>query len=285
MTNKDSLLALTSYPDATPDYIFEQAVDFSRLMGARLSALVFVLNRGRVARMHSMGEWLIDVPGLIDEAVQRSATEATRLLAHFENVAKRRDVFEKSLSEQTSIFPSPDTIVEHARMHDMTFLPIPKQFVLDELNSETVIFGSGRPTILLPAITDYKPKPASLDIIAVAWDFSRSAARALAYAMPILEKAKRVHIFTVVDEKPMPEKLSSERLERHLLLHGVDATLERVEAAGRDIGKVIEGFVSANHADLLVMGAFGHSRMMEFILGGATRSILNHPPVPVLISH
>jgi nucleotide-binding universal stress UspA family protein len=70
-----------------------------------------------------------------------------------------------------------------------------------------------------------------------------------------------------------------------LLLHGIDATLERVEAAGRDIGKVIEGFVAANHADLLVMGAFGHSRMMEFILGGATRSILNHPPVPVLISH
>lgn len=282
---EDSLLALTSYPDATPDYIVDQAVDFSKLMGARLSALIFVLNRNRVARMHSMGEWLIDVPSLVDEAVQRSVTEATRLLAYFENAAKRRDVFEKSLSEQTSIFPSPDTIAGQARVYDVTFLPIPKQVGLDELNSETVIFGSGRPTILLPAMADYKPKPASLDIIAVAWDFSRPAARALADAMPILEKAKRVHIFTVVDEKPMPEKLNSERLERHLLLHGVDATLERVEADGRDIGKVIEGFVATNHADLLVMGAFGRSRMMEFILGGATRSILNHSPVPVLISH
>jgi len=113
---RDGLLPLTSYPDATPDYIVDQAVDFSKLMGARLSALIFVLSRSRVTRMHSMGEWLIDVPGLIDEAVQRSATEATRLLAHFENVAKRRNVFEKSLSEQTSIFPSPDTIVSHARI-------------------------------------------------------------------------------------------------------------------------------------------------------------------------
>ena len=282
---RDSLLALTSYPDATPDYIVDQAVDFSKLMGARLSALVFVLNRSRVARMHSMGEWLIDVPSLIDEAVQHSATEATRLLAHFEDVAKRRDVFEKSLTEQTSIFPSPDTIVGHARVHDVTFLPIPNQVGLDELQSETVIFGSGRPTILLPAMADHKPRPASLDIIAVAWDFSRPAARALADAMPILERAKRVHVFTVVDEKPLPEQASGERLERHLLLHGVNATLERVEARGRDIGKVMEEFVTANHVDMLVMGAFGHSRMMEFILGGATRSILNHPPVPVMISH
>lgn len=282
---KDSLLALTSYPDPTPDYIVDQAADFSKLMGARLSTLIFVLNRSRVARMHSMGEWLIDVPSLIDDAVHKSANEAKRLLDYFEKAAGKRGVFQQKISEGTSVFPSPDAIVGHARLHDVTFLPIPDQVGFDELYTETVIFGSGRPTILLPAMSDQKPKPASLDIIAVAWDFSRPAARALADAMPILEKAKRVHIFTVTNEKPLPEDRTGDRLDQHLQLHGVNATIERVEADGHAIGKVIEDFVTANHADMLVMGAFGHSRMMEFILGGATRSILNHPPVPVLLSH
>lgn len=281
---KDNLLVLTSFPDPTPDYIVDQAVGFSQLIGARLSALMFVLSRERVTRMHSMGERLIDVPGMIDRAVHKSAHEANRLLDYFETCAKKRGVYGQRFLKGTSVFPTPDPITDHARLHDLTFMPVQNPIGLDELYTESVIFGSGRPTVLLPASSD-KCAPPSLDIVALAWDYSRAAARALADAMPILEKAKRVLVFTVLNEKPSTENCSSDRLDQHLRLHGVNATIENVDAGGRPIGTVIENFVTANHVEMLVMGAFGHSRLREFVLGGATRSILNRPPLPVLLSH
>ena len=282
---KDCLLALTSYPDSTPDYIVDQAVDISRQLGTNLSALAFVLSRNRIARQHSMGEWLVDVPSMIDEAINKSSSEATRLLDHFEKTAKASHLFQERLVENTSIFPSADALIGHARLHDLTFLPIGSSVPADEMNTESVIFGSGRPTILLPAMLGQSSKAASLDKVAIAWDFSRAAARALADAMPLLKKAKRVHVFTVVNEKPISVDQSANYLDQHLRMHGVEATIENLDAGRRTIGQVIADFVAANHVDMLVMGAFGHSRMREFILGGATRSILSQPPVPVLLSH
>lgn len=67
--------------------------------------------------------------------------------------------------------------------------------------------------------------------------------------------------------------------------YGIDVVVEEVDAAGRVIGKVLTQQVSSRRADLLVMGAYGHSRFREFVLGGATRSILTKPPIPVLLSH
>lgn len=282
---RDALLVLSSFPDATPTYIVDQAIDFSKMLGARLSAIVFELNRNRIGPMHSFGERLINVPSLIDEAVQRSKSESSRLLQYFESSARRRDVFQETILESAPIFPLPDAINERARLHDVTFLAPPDPIGLDELYTEGVIFGSGRPTILLPTLTSQKPKSAALDTIAVAWDFSRSAARALADSIPILSKAKSVRMFTIVNEKSIAAERLSEGLEQHLRIHGIDTTLERVDADGRAAGKAIEDYVIGNHADMLVMGAFGHSRIVEFVLGGATRSILRHPPVPVLFSY
>jgi nucleotide-binding universal stress UspA family protein len=281
---RDGLLALSSFPDATPTYIVDQAIDFSKILGARLSAVMFELTRSRIGPMHSFGERMIDVSSLIDEAVGKSKNESRRLLQYFENSANTHDVFHETILESAPIFPSPDAINAHAHLHDVTFLPTPDPVGLDELYTEDVIFGSGRPTIVLP-LTNQKPKSAALDIIAVAWDFSRSAARALADATPILTKAKSVRMFTVVNEKPIAAEKLSDRLEQHLRIHGIDTTLERIDAAGRTAGKAIEEYALARHADMLVMGAFGHSRIMEFVLGGATRSILRHPPVPVLFSY
>lgn len=280
---RDCLIALSSFPDPTPELVIDHAAEFTRLMGAKLTALVFVLDRQQLTR--ARGEWLLDIPHLIDEGVRKSASEANRLSGHFETTASRLNVFQAKILEGTPVYISPDPIIEHARLHDLTFVPIVDPNGFDELYTESIIFGSGRPTILLPAFRDEKPAPASLDIVALAWDHSRAAARALADAMPILEKAKQVHVFTVINEKPIASNKSSEQLEGHLKMHDIDATFERVDAGGRTIGKVIEEYVRVRRADMLVMGAFGHSRMREFVLGGATRSIMNHPPIPVLLTH
>jgi len=67
--------------------------------------------------------------------------------------------------------------------------------------------------------------------------------------------------------------------------HGVDVVLDTVDAADRRIGDVLESYVTSCNADMLVMGAYGHSRIREFILGGATKSMLSRPPLPIFLSH
>ena len=103
--------------------------------------------------------------------------------------------------------------------------------------------------------------------------------------MPILELAKKVHIVTVVNEKALDTRRSGEEMAKNLARHGIDAVLDEVDAKGRPIGEVLESFTSSQGADLLVMGAYGHSRWREFVLGGATRSLLSKPPLPILLSH
>ena len=119
----------------------------------------------------------------------------------------------------------------------------------------------------------------------VAWDFSQPAARAVADALPILEKAKRVELLTVTNEKVLPSKRSPADLAKNLAYHGVDVTIETVDALEEEIGDVLESYADIHKTDLLVMGAYGHSRVREFILGGATKSMLSRPPIPILLSH
>src|SRR5215813_15600975 len=104
-------------------------------------------------------------------------------------------------------------------------------------------------------------------------------------AIPILEKAKRVCVLTVMKEKAIDTRRSGAELTKYLARHGVDVVLDEVDAKGRSIGDVFEAHVTYRNANLLVMGGYGHSRFREFILGGATNRILARPPVPTLLSH
>ena len=100
-----------------------------------------------------------------------------------------------------------------------------------------------------------------------------------------LEKAKKVFIVTVTNEKVIDTERSGEELAKYLARHGVVVALEILDAGRRSIGTVLEAHVADHNADLLVMGAYGHSRFREFVLGGATRSLLARPPLPILTSH
>lgn len=282
---RDALLALSSYPDVTPDYVIDQAVAISERLGADLSALVQVLDRKSTSGSYSHSEWLIDVPSLIDGVLQRSADGAKALLERFETSAKRHGIFRDKMLEGTSPFPAPDRIVEHARQRDLTFLPVPELIGLDELFNEAVIFGSGRPVILIPATAEKAPKSFAIDRVVVAWDSGRAASRAVADSLPILKMANDIHVATFSGEKKLSEHLSTKDLDRHLKMHGVSASFDTIDVKGKAIGEAIEAYVADRKANLLVMGAFGHNRMIEFVLGGATRSVLTAPPVPVLLSH
>ena len=94
---------------------------------------------------------------------------------------------------------------------------------------------------------------------------------------PYWNKRSR-RVFTVIGDKPIGKSNSGARLARYLAEHGVEVVLEDGASRGRPIGAVFEAHINQHQIDLLVMGAYGHSRMREFILGGATDSILSRPP-------
>ncbi|MEH2501561.1 nucleotide-binding universal stress UspA family protein [Bradyrhizobium sp. AZCC 1578] len=157
--------------------------------------------------------------------------------------------------------------MDYARLRDLTIVPVPESY--DQWYAEAVIFGSGRPTFVLPE--GPRARPFELGTVAIAWDFSRAAARAISDAMPMLEKASEVRIVTVTNEKKLDSKHSAAALAKNLARHGIDVVLDKVDANDQPIGEVLEAYTASHRVDVLVMGAYGHSRWREFILGGATQ--------------
>jgi nucleotide-binding universal stress UspA family protein len=277
MAFRDILVALTSYPEPTPLSVVEEAVSVASVLGAHIAALSCEMHVQVPG--HFMSGAVVGLPGVITAEAGKSRANAQGLLAAFEVAAAKAGVSYESMIEKCKTFEVSELLVEYARLRDITILPESN----DRWYAEAVVFGSGRPTLILPQ----KPqsRPFAFGTVAVAWDFSRAAARAVSDAMPLLEKARKVRVVTVLNDKRLDQKHSAEELSKNLSRHGIDVVLDRIDAQGRSIVDVLGDYVVSHAADLLVMGAYGHSRFREFVLGGATNSMLSKPPIPILFSH
>ena len=148
--------------------------------------------------------------------------------------------------------------------------------------SQDLVFGNGRPVLLLPHEV---ARPINFETIVVAWDNSRVATRAVADAVPFMQRAKSVRLLTVTGEKPLEEDASL-GIVRNLKLHGITATVDSEPMIGFEgAGAAILRYCKRTDAGLLVMGAYGHSRIRDFIVGGATRTMLAGVPLPILLAH
>jgi len=282
MSFKDVLVALTTYPEPTPVSAVDDAVDLAAALGAKVSAIACEVKINVPGSL--LDRRFLNVPAMVAAELKKSATNAQQLLATFQDAAEKRGNFQEQVLEHCLTSEVPEVLVEYSRLRDLTIVPVPEGDYLDQWYAESIIFGSGRPIVILP----YERKRSgsfALDTVIVAWDFSRPATRAMADAMPILEKAKRVCVLTVTKEKAIDTRRSGAELAKHLARHGADVVLDEVDAKGRSIGDVFEAHVTYRNADLLVMGAYGHSRLREFVLGGATKSMLTRPPLPIFMSH
>jgi nucleotide-binding universal stress UspA family protein len=232
---------------------------------------------------NKLADYLVGLSGMARDEEEKSAIRCRELLQTFESKATAAGVFEGGILKTAAFYDVGDQVADHARTRDLSVIPLSAPADTPASVAETVLFGSGRPVIIL------RPTPqtanARLDTLVVAWDASRPAARAVADAMPILTLAKRVHVLTILHEKESAVVGLGANLAHHLKLHGIPATVDEVDAEGAAIGSVLGDYVKSLPSDLLVMGAYGHSRVREFILGGATHSVLSAPPVPVLLSH
>jgi nucleotide-binding universal stress UspA family protein len=282
MAIKDILLALTTYPDRTPDSSVADAVAIAAAFDARLAAIACEVKTELPNTL--FGSALIDLQGIAAAEAKKSAENAARLLTALDAEARKQGVASETISETCFTVEVPEIFVEYARLHDLTILPVPDGHAFDQWYAESVIFGSGRPTLIIPY--EWKRRvPFQLGTAVVAWDFSKAATRTVADAIPVLQKMKRVYVLTVVNEKEIDTRRSASELARHLAHHGVEVTVDTIDAAGRDIGTTLKSYCATCDADILVMGAYGHSRLREFILGGATSSMLSRPTLPVLMSH
>jgi nucleotide-binding universal stress UspA family protein len=144
-----------------------------------------------------------------------------------------------------------------------------------------LLLRSGRPALIVPYFYSKEP---NFETITVAWDGSVPAARALADSIPLLRRASRVSIVKVLVDEPYDTDEAASRLVQHLVRHGVDAQFRGLPSSVA-VAETLLSDLADSGSDLLVMGAYGHSRLREVVLGGATRTILNSMTVPVFMSH
>jgi nucleotide-binding universal stress UspA family protein len=144
---------------------------------------------------------------------------------------------------------------------------------------ESALFESGRPVLVVPPTP---PKVLGRNVL-VAWNGSTEQARANAFAMPLLRSADEVTVLTV--EGGMTPGPTGDEVALHLIRNGVPAIAVTVAPAGRTTGEAILDHAASRGCDLLVKGAYAQSRLRQMIFGGATRHILAHATLPVLMAH
>lgn len=180
------------------------------------------------------------------------------------------------------------SLVRHARCSDLTLLTLadpsdPNHSATKEL-VESVVLNSARPTLVLP----YAGHSASIGTrVIVAWNDGREAARAVSDALPLLQRAKQVEVVMWNEGASTEDKTLRPQLDAFLQWlnwHGVAAEL-RIESTDSNVSDALLSRAADTNADLIVMGAYGHSRWAERVLGGVTRGLLASMTVPVLMSH
>jgi len=148
--------------------------------------------------------------------------------------------------------------------------------------AESLVMSSGRPIIVFPP----GGKVSQVRRVLVAWNATRESIRAVADAMPLLAKAEAVEVL-VADHQRRPEGHGQEPgadIARHLARHGAHVEVRRMSSEGKDVGALLLSQAATFRADLLVMGAYGHSQVREWVFGGVTRTVLYEAGLPVLMS-
>lgn len=243
------------------DARFETALSLARAMEGHLTVLVDT-PIARFMAMDAMGGSYLAADA-VREAVNRDDAYAEELATRL----KREDVpFDILRGEEEPV----DAMAEASRLSDVIVLSRECEFAgqLAVAGTAPILVVGGDAPLNLP-----------VDTVAVAWDGSYEAAAALRGAMPLLRLAKDVHVITVGEKSGAFPAVDA---VQYLSRHGVKAELQTVERVGA-VEEALAASVARLGAGLLVMGAYGHSRLREFLMGGVTRYFLQLEGGPALL--
>ena len=255
------------------------AISIAETFGAHVAGIAF--NYEPVIPPTIMGTVPVSFVESQRDENEKAASDA---IARFGEAARRAGVSSDSRMLSASLAGSADRFATIARRFDLAVAgqAAPDKAAPEELIVEAALFSSGRPVLVVPYI---QKAGLTLDRVMVCWDASRSAARAIGDAMPFLKRARAVDVVIVASERVKSDEIPGADIGQHLARHDLKVDVKRIVAPDNDVASTLLSHAADISADFMVMGGYGHSRLREFILGGATRGILAAMTLPTLMSH
>lgn len=279
MALKDLLLHVeaTSSGEARADY----AIALAKADNAHLVALAFAPSG--VIPHYGAAEVMIPLP---EDFLSSIKARAEAALAKVRTKAEAEGVSVETRLIRGLPIDQGRQMAVHVRHVDCAVLGQPEP---DEETGhlgliEDCLFGTGRPAVITPRQSGSVIRPQRL---MAAWDGSPEATRAFNDALPFMREAGEVAV-VVVNPENRPADHGADPgadIALHLARHGVKAKVVQVHERGMPIGEVLLGRAREMGSDMIVMGAYHHSRLREFVIGGATRYVLDHTHVPVFMAH
>jgi nucleotide-binding universal stress UspA family protein len=246
---------------------FDAALDVLHVM-ADVNSVVPVIGEGMSGAM---------VEQLMAAMAQTIASRAARAREAYQKVSAAGGA---KLSWREITGREADVVAAAGRLTDLIVIGRPSGEAEAPLAAtlDAALFDTGRP-VLVASPTAARVMAGR---VALAWNGSAQAARVVAAALPILEVADHVTVLTV---GTIDSVATAQDLIAYLGRHKVSASHESIPQGGASTGAALLAHAEQTRADLLVMGAYGHSRLREMILGGATRDVLSAAGIPVLMAH
>jgi nucleotide-binding universal stress UspA family protein len=255
------------------------AVSVAAALQAHLTGIAFIYDP--VVPISGTGYIPADV---IESQRADNETVAEAAIKDFNVATDRAGISAEPQMLNASLTGAGDQFARMARRFDLAIVgqAQPEMSTMEQIIGETTLFESGRPMIMVPYI---QKAPFKTNNVIICWDGSRTAARAVADAIPILSKSSRIEIVSVTSERGKEDEIEGADIGQHLARHGLKVDVHRISRGNIDVADALLSHAADNSADLMVMGGYGHSRLREFVLGGVTRSIFQSMTLPVLLSH
>jgi nucleotide-binding universal stress UspA family protein len=265
--------------DGKPDTARNYAVSVAAALDAHLTGVAVVyepVTPGTIFDSYSAS--IVTMQRRVSEEAAKTAADA------FDEAARKNGISAQSRMILSSFAAARGKFARIALRHDLAIVgqgepesPSPNDMIL-----EAALFDTGRPVLVVPYI---QSAPFRLDRVLLCWDGSRSAARAIADALPLLEHATDIDVVTIASRDDNREEIPGADIAHHLARHSLKVDLQRLVSPETDVANAILSYAADRSSDLIVMGGYGHSRLREFILGGATRGVLASMTVPTFMSH
>ena len=256
------------------------AAELARQHGAHLTALQVIDVAMPVMALGDGGGGAV-IAELMEQMRQSALTAGVKLKAAFEAALARDGIMGEWRQVEGT---TREILALHGRYADLLVLGQDDPESDSDGLLEAVVFDSGRPVLAIPFAGSFKTIGKR---VLVGWNASREASRALHDALPLIAKAETATVFLANPTRGLDghgEEPGAD-IARHMVRHGLKVEVAKVIADDVPDSALLLNHASDMGADLLVMGAYGHSRLREFILGGMTRSLLREMTVPVLLSH
>ncbi len=286
-----SILVAVSDEDASRPAL-DLGLQVGRRLGAHVQAMHVRTDPSNAVPLVGEGMSGVMVEEMINAAEQQATERAAAARALFDRRRAELDAplsvagagesggFSVAWREETG--REEDLVARCARLHDLVVVgrPVPDNELPSVMTLNAALMEGGRPLLVAPpdAIEHFGRT------IAVAWNGSAEAARAMGCAMQFLRQADQVLVLSAQDQSADPV-LAPAEAAAYLARHGVSAEVRGFQSGSSHVGEALDAELRAVGADMLVMGAYTHSRLRQLILGGVTRHMLHHAAIPVFMTH